>query len=111
MDGILTKNLLINTDLYVRAKGDHAYFTDGYKQDMDDLSKRVKTAVGDGCEVLTMEENTSYGLFKYYNDKVEKISYVLPWFFVVICALINLITMQRLMKDERSEMLLLAWIP
>lgn len=102
-DGILTKNLLVNTDLYVRAKGDHAYFTDGYKQDMDDLSQRVKTAVGDGCEVLTMEENTSYALFKYYNDKVEKISYVLPWFFVVICALINLITMQRLMKDERSE--------
>lgn len=102
-EGMLTSNLLVNTDLYVRSSGNHDYFSDAYQQEIDGLKGDVETLLGGDCTILTMEENTSYALFKYYNDKVEKITYVLPWFFVVICALINLITMQRLMKDERSE--------
>ena len=91
------------TDCYLTFKNKPEYLTSSYKEEMESKANEVKALLGDGAEVLTMEENTSYAMFDYYNDKVRGISLVIPCFFIVICALINLITMQRLMKDERSE--------
>lgn len=91
------------TDVYLTFDSHSEYMTAAYNDEMAEKAAEVKTLLGDKVEVLTLKENTSYSMFDYYNDKVRGISFVIPCFFIVICALINLITMQRLMKDERSE--------
>lgn len=91
------------TDCYLSFSHEAKYMSEDYDEQMEKKAEEVKSLLGDAVEVLTLQENTSYAMFDYYNDKVRGISLVIPFFFIVICALINLITMQRLMKDERSE--------
>ena len=70
---------------------------------MDKNSKHFLAKYGeDKVRVLTLEENVSYNLFKTYNGKVKKLSYIFPIFFMVVCALVNLITISRLIKEERA---------
>ena len=91
------------TDMDVVYQKKSRYFSDRYKEEMDENSKRLLAKYGeDKVSVLTLEENVSYNLFKTYNGKVKKISYIFPVFFMVVCALVNLITISRLMKEERA---------
>lgn len=102
MDKIPTK--FITSDIYVRLNIDHNYFSNSYKNDVNEFKNKLISDFGeDNLVVLTMEENAGYKLFETYNDKVRKLSYVFPFLFVGVCALINLITTSRLMKDERKE--------
>lgn len=100
---IQTEEILVNTDLFLYFDIDHAYFSENYKNLMDETKKKILSLLGeDRIEVLTLEENTSYATFKNYNDKVKRISYVFPLFFLLLSALVNLITMTRLIEEERS---------
>ena len=102
LDKIPTK--FITSDIYIRLNIDHDYFSKAYKNDVAEFKNKLLSDFGEeNITVLTMEENAGYKLFETYNDKVRKISYVFPFLFVGICALINLITVSRLMKDERKE--------
>ncbi len=99
---IALKYFLSYTDVQIVYKNDHQYFSDAYKKEIDKKKDSLLEEFGeDTVEILTLEENVSYNLFKTYNEKVRKITYVFPLFFLVVCALVNLITISRLIKDER----------
>lgn len=92
------------TDVYLRFADAHDYMSDAYKARMDQKKSEIVEQLGaDEVEVLTLEENESYILFKSYNKKVRLISYVFPFFFLLLCALVNSITINRLVADERGQ--------
>lgn len=95
-------NFLLNTDMYVTYKEKSAYFSDAYEQEMNQKKDGLISLFGEGSvAALTLEENISYSLFKNYNSKVKSLSIIFPFFFILVCALVNLITITRLIKDER----------
>lgn len=97
------KSMFHYTDMDIVYQKKSAYFSDEYKEEMDKNSKHFLAKYGeDKVSVLTLEENVSYNLFKTYNGKVKKLSYIFPIFFMVVCALVNLITISRLIKEERA---------
>lgn len=95
---------LIASDVYVRLNINHDYFSSIYENEVAKIKKKILSDFGeDNISILTMEENTGFKLFSEYSQKVSKLSYIFPIFFVGVCGLINLITISRLMKDERKE--------
>lgn len=101
--GQIFESMFINTDIYVRYDEKPEFFTSKYKKEMegkkDDFLSNY--SFKDNVEVLTLEENTSYAIFDTYNTKITQISYIFPLFFVLLCALVNLIIITRLIKDEQ----------
>lgn len=96
------KTFLTYTDVQIVYDDTFSYFSDTYKKYIDQKKNDLIETFGDDkVEVLTLEENVSYNLFKTYNEKVRKITYVFPLFFLIVCALVNMITISRLIKDER----------
>ncbi len=97
------KTFFAYTDVQIVYKNKSEYFSTTYKNEIDKKKEILLDEFGkDNVEALTLEENVSYNLFKTYNEKVRKITYVFPIFFMVVCALVNLITISRLIKDERA---------
>ena len=97
------KNYISTTDIFVRYQNNHDYFTSSYKEFVEKKKSDVENLFGkDNVSVLTLYENTSYATFDNYNDKVSKITMVIPFFFLLLSALVNLITMTRLIDDERK---------
>ncbi len=97
------------TDISIVLNIEHDYMSEKYEKDVNDMKRKfdkmitLYTGEKDVVEYLTLEENTAYALFKNYNEKVSRIASIFPFFFIVVCALINLLTITRLIKDERSE--------
>lgn len=97
------------TDIYVRLNIPHDYYAKGYQQRVNAIKEELIAALGSSrVAALTLEENTSYALFKNYNDKITLIGYIFPFFFLVLCALINHIGITRLIKDERAAIAVYA---
>ncbi len=95
-------NFLLNTDMYITYREKSAYFSNAYEKEMNQKKDNLLSIFGeDKVAVLTLEENISYSLFKNYNSKVRSLSIIFPFFFILVCALVNLITITRLIKDER----------
>ena len=93
----------MKTDIYVRLSVPHDYLTESYRNGIISIQKDFLERLGEeNVAILTLEETTSYGLFRNYNDKVRLISFIFPAFFIAVCALINHITITRYIKDERS---------
>lgn len=91
------------TDCYLRFDDPHDYITDGYAKRMKTIKNELTSLLGeDNVEVLTMQENTSYALHEEYHKKIVGISYVFPIFFLLLCALVNSLTITRLIADERA---------
>jgi len=100
---ILKTAMVVNTDLFVRFDIKHKYFTTDYKEKMETNKNLITASLGEeNVNVLTMEENTSYALYRSYNNRVTAIALIIPVMFVVLCALVNAIIIMRLIKDERS---------
>ncbi len=98
-----TSSFLVQTDMYIVYKEKSELFSAPYEKEMN--KKRdglVKMFSSDRVAGMTLEENVSYATFKNYNNKVEAISYIFPFFFILLCALVNLITITKLIKEERG---------
>jgi len=93
---------LPKTDQAIQLDISHNYMTEAYKNEVDNWKDSLDSSTKDKVSFLTLEENTSYALFKNYNEKVSKIAAIFPLFFISVCALVNLLTVTRLVKDERS---------
>lgn len=95
--------ILPKTDMYIVYKNKANYFSKKYQEEMDTHKEELLNEFGeDKVSALTLEENISYALYKNYNDKVQAIAYIFPFFFILVCALVNLITITKLIKDERN---------
>ena len=95
----------MTNNLYLTLNVEHALFTQSYMDNVNRIKDALTAALGEeNATILTLEENTSYATFKKYNEKVRLISYVFPLFFLAICALINHITITRLIKDDRGKL-------
>lgn len=97
------ENFLLQTDMYISYKEKSSYFSSAYENEMNQKKEELLETFGgeDKIAVLTLEENISYSLFKNYNSKVRSLSFIFPFFFILVCALVNLITITRLIKEER----------
>lgn len=92
------------TDVYLHFNTDLKYFSDEYKAYVDNKASLVKSAIGEDTAVLlSLEENTSYALFKSYNEKITRIVSVIPYVFVVVALLMSALTISRLIKEERPQ--------
>lgn len=100
---IPTSTILVKTDLYVFYSSANAYFSKKYQNEMNQHKEELEELLGKERTVgLTLEENVSYALFENYNRKVEIIAFLFPFFFILVCALVNSITISRLIEDERK---------
>lgn len=98
-----TSTFIRTTDVFILYQDSHDYFSFDYQKRMEEKKKSLSLRFDETkASILTLEENTSYATFKNYNNKVKKISYVFPVFFLLLSALVNLITMTRLVEDERK---------
>lgn len=103
LDQSVVDRILPKTDMYIVYKNKSNYFSKKYQEEMDIHKEELLNQFGeDNVSALTLEENISYALYKNYNDKVQAIAYIFPFFFILVCALVNLITITKLIKDERS---------
>lgn len=92
------------TDIYLRFNIDHNYLSESYDNKTAMIAKEIESLYGtDKVKALTLKETTSYGLFSNYGNKITRISYVFPFFFIVLCMLVNVLIITRLIKDERSQ--------
>lgn len=97
------KNPLPETDMYITYKEKSSYFSKSYKQEMDKKKEELLHDFGeDKVSCLTLEDNVSYALYKNYDKKVSAIAYIFPFFFILVCALVNLIIISKLIKEERG---------
>ena len=90
------------TDLYVYLNCNHKYLTSDYENEVKAYVNKIEEEFGDNVKCLSLEENTSYALFREYNKKINRISIIFPFFFVSVCALVVVVIMSRLIADERS---------
>lgn len=103
LDQSVVDRILPKTDMYIVYKNKANYFSKKYQEEMDTHKEELLNEFGeDKVSALTLEENISYALYKNYNDKVQAIAYIFPFFFILVCALVNLITITKLIKDERN---------
>lgn len=103
LDQSVVDRILPKTDMYIVYKNKSNYFSKKYQEEMDIHKEELLNEFGeDKVSALTLEENISYALYKNYNDKVQAIAYIFPFFFILVCALVNLITITKLIKDERN---------
>ena len=90
------------TDLYVSLSHNHQLMSDEYYREINEYKKTFENDFTGHIQVLTLEENTSYSLYKSYTKKIDIISYIIPFFFIAVCALVVMIIISRLIADERS---------
>ncbi len=91
------------TDLNIKLKNKYSYFDSNYKGYVDDVVSQIKSILGeDEYKYLTLNENTGFRMFDEYMNKIQVISYLFPAFFVAVCLLVCLITLSRLIDEERS---------
>ena len=93
---------LSTTDLYVTLNHQHELLTSEYKSEINEYKKKIESVFGERVKVLTLEDNTSYALYKSYDKKLTVISIILPFFFIAVCALVVVVILSRLIADERS---------
>lgn len=95
-------NYLTKTDLYVTFSHHHEYLTEEYKNEVNHYKETIQEMFLNKVKVLTLEDNTSYALWKSYYKKIDIISIILPFFFIAVCALVVVVIISRLIADERS---------
>ena len=91
------------TDLYVTANHTGNYMSDTYINEINVYKGEIEGLFVENVKVLTLEENTSYSLYKSYTKKINIISIIFPFFFVAVCTLVVVIIMSRLIADDRSS--------
>lgn len=94
----------IITDLYIKLFDvTKNRFTSEYEQKINKQITNLKQNNKlDSLVFMTIEENESFALFKTNIDKIETISFIFPFFFIFIAALVILTTMTRLIEEERT---------
>ena len=90
------------TDLYVTANHTGSYMSETYINEINAYKGEIEGLFVENVKVLTLEENTSYALYKSYTKKINIISIIFPFFFVAVCTLVVVIIMSRLIADDRS---------
>ena len=107
---------LPKTDMYVTMKEKSNYMTSEYENESYAFAESIKNVFPgsvlvrdnkdniplDSVLILTLGENTSYGLFYNYNKKINVIAVIFPIIFIVVCGLVVYLIVTRLIADERQ---------
>lgn len=97
--------LLPYTDVYVKFNNipaDIEYFSQEYLDIVNSNIDEIKNAVGSEYMYLTLNENSSYRSVNDYTEKVDVITLIFPVFFILITSLVTLVTITRLIEEERG---------
>ncbi len=89
----------ITTDLLIKLDHNFNIFSNDYEDYIKDIKKELKN---NSYEILTLNENISYGLTKSYGEKIEMITLIFPLFFIAVAALVVYSTITRLLDEERT---------
>lgn len=102
---LVSSGLLPVTDFLMCLEGgSQYYFTDEYDEKARAAADEVVAALGENeCAVLTLKENYSYAYLEETMAKVGILALIFPIFFVAITALVNFITIKKLVEDERAK--------
>lgn len=100
----LQASLLPKTDLNISLNNPYSFFDkDNYLNYVNGVVEKLKNIFGEeNYAYLTLNENTNFKMFGEYMDKISVISYIFPTFFILVCLLVCLITLSRLIDEERS---------
>jgi putative ABC transport system permease protein len=100
----IQSSLLPKTDLNISLNNPYSFFdNDNYFNYVNRVVQKLKNIFGEeNYSYLTLNENTGFKMFGEYMDKIAVISYVFPAFFIAVCLLVCLITLSRLIDEERS---------
>lgn len=92
------------TDIFIYFNEKDQYLKSSYDDEMD-IKKEFFYSLfkEDSVSILSLKENTSYALFKNYSKKIRSIAIIIPFMFLLVCALVNSIIITRLIKDERGQ--------
>ncbi len=100
---LLYQYLMIDTDIYVKLSSKYDYYSKDYDDYVQGKIQELESLFEeDMVKGLSLNENVAYALYDNYTQKIRNISYFFPIFFFAVCALVNLIIITRLIKDERS---------
>lgn len=96
-------NIFPKIKLSLTLKDRNSYFASNYFSYVEKVENKLKEKIGeDNLTYLDLNSNTTYALFKENMEKINNISFVFPILFILVCLLTNLITITRLIDEERS---------
>ena len=98
----LFKMAMPKTDLYITLKNKSKYMSDDYDKEVKKLIEEIRVATNDEYTYLTLNDNTSYKMFSEFNNTIHTISIVFPILFIVVCALVIYLIVEKLILDERQ---------
>jgi len=81
------------------------YFDSNYFDYVGKAINSLKTdlSLNSDYTCLDLDSNVSFRLFDENMNKVQLITNIFPFFFIAVCLLTNLITVSRLVAEERSK--------
>lgn len=94
------------TDINIKLKNPDTidYFNSEYSEYVQTCLDSISKQLNDSSYVyLTLEENVSFNMFEEYMNKIDVIALVFPFFFLAVCILVMLITISRLIAEERNN--------
>ena len=97
------------TDCFIKYASRDSYnlFSSKY-EDFISQKKTEIAGISKSIAILTPEENYSHRMLKESCEKMDKICYVIPVFFLAVAGLVVSITMSRMIEEERSQIACLA---
>ncbi len=97
------------TDCFIKYDARDSYNLFSYKY--EDFLKEKKAGIAGiskNIAILGPDENYSHRMLKESCEKMDKICYVIPVFFLAVAGLVVSITMSRMIEEERSQIACLA---
>lgn len=102
----LLSQIIPYTDMYVKFNNipaDIDYFSQEYLDIVNDNLEVIQEELSASNYVyLTLNENSSYRSLNEYTEKVDIITLIFPVFFILITSLVTLVTITRLIEEERG---------
>lgn len=97
------KDILIKNEFSARIGNDFSLFSNKYQSFIQENIKAIKK----GCQsdellFLSLKENASFAFFEKSCEKIALISWIFPFFFILVCTLVCSISFSKYISDDRS---------
>lgn len=95
-------NFLPKTDIFIELSEKPGYMTKEYDDLVNEFIDNLKLETNNEYTYLSLNENTSYKMFYEFNNTMVTISVIFPILFVLVCALVTYLIIEKLITEERS---------
>lgn len=92
----------ISTDLLISFNKDNSFFTNNYKEEIDNYKKDLTEMFGtNNLYYLTYDEIITLKVVEENSNKMFQIGLIFPIFFTIVILVVALSTMTRIIEDDR----------